>query len=75
MDLSLAQSCVLRFVADGGQVTAWDVAEGLRISRVVVRDALTLLAGQDLLDADSTTVPVSYTVTNAGLKALADGGL
>ena len=38
--------------------------------------ALTLLAGKGLLDADSTTVPVSYTVTSEGLRVLAeDGGL
>ena len=62
-ELPLAQFCVLRFVADAGQVTARQVAEGLRMGRGDVQNHLRLLAGKDLLDADSSTVPVSYTVT------------
>ncbi len=73
-ELPLAQSRVLRFVADGGQVTARQVARALRMARDTTRNALTLLAGKGLLDADSTTVPTSYTVTNEGLKVLAEDG-
>jgi len=69
--LPLAQSRVLRFVADGGQVTAGQVTQALRMARGDVQNHLRLLGGQRLLDADSTTVPVSYTVTNEGLQALA----
>ena len=72
-ELPPAQSRVLRFVAAGGQVTDREAARALRMPRDTTRNALTLLAGKGLLDADSTTVPVSYTVTNEGLKVLADG--
>lgn len=74
-ELPLAQSRVLRFVADAGQVTARQVTDGLRMDRGDVQNHLRLLTGKDLTAADSTTVPVSYTVTNEGLKVLADGGL
>ena len=70
-ELPIAQSRVLRFVADGGQVTAGQVTQALRMNRGDVQNHLRLLGGKRLLDADSTTVPVSYTVTNEGLQALA----
>ncbi|HET9974887.1 MAG TPA: MarR family transcriptional regulator [Streptosporangiaceae bacterium] len=73
MSLPLAQARVLRFVADEGQVTAAQVADGLRMNRGAVQNRLRLLFAKNLLDADSSTVPVSYTVTNQGLKVLADG--
>jgi hypothetical protein len=74
MTLPLAQSRVLRFVADTGQVTDRDAARALRMARDTTRNALTLLAGKGLLDADRSTVPVSYTVTHEGLKVLAEDG-
>lgn len=74
MTLPLAQCRVLRFVADAGQVTARQVTQGLRMDRHTANNALTLLAGKGLAAADSTTVPVSYTATSEGLKALAAAG-
>lgn len=73
MPLPLAQSRVLRFVATERQVTAAQVADGLRMDRGAVQNHLRLLFGKNLLDADSSTVPVSYTVTNKGQQVLADG--
>lgn len=73
MSLPLGQSRVLRFVADGGQVTAAQVTDGLRMNRGAVQNHLRLLFVKDLLSADSSTVPVSYTVTNEGLRVLKDG--
>lgn len=78
MPLPLAQSRVLRFVADTGPATTRQVTQGLRMERAAARDALRLLAGKGLLAADRFTVPVSYTVTDAGHLALdaaaAEGG-
>ena len=66
MPLPLAQSRVLRFVADGGQVTAGQVTQALRMNRGDVQNHLRLLGGKRLLDADSTTVASRWANTTSG---------
>ena len=72
MTLPLAQSRVLRFVADTGPATVRDVTIGLRMDQIAV-NALRLLTEKGLLTADRFAAPVSYTVTDDGREALAAG--
>lgn len=74
MTLPLAQSRVLRFVADTGPATARQVTRGLRMDRDTARNALRLLTGKGLLAPDQFAVPVTYAVTDEGKEALAEGG-
>jgi predicted transcriptional regulator len=71
--LPLAQSRVLRFVADAGPATARQVARGLRmdLERGGVQNALRLLTDKGLLSPDQFAIPLSYAVTDAGKEALA----
>jgi len=73
MTLPPAQARVLRFIADAGPATIGDVSAGLRMDRTAAKNALTLLAGKDLVAADHFAVPVSYEVTGEGREALAAG--
>jgi DNA-binding transcriptional ArsR family regulator len=73
MPLPLAQSRVLRFVADTGPATARQVARGLRMDRDTARNALRLLTDKGLLTADMFALPVTHAVTDAGKEALAAG--
>lgn len=73
MTLPLAQSRVLRFVADAGPATVGQVARGLRMNRDIARRALTRLDDLGLAAADTSGWPASYTVTDAGKEALAAG--
>ena len=72
MTLPLAQSRVLRFVADNGPVTALAVTQGLRMTRGTAGNALRLLVAKGLTVADSGTWPPSYTATDEGKEALSD---
>lgn len=72
MSLPPAQSRVLRFVAAGARVTAWEAARALQMDQVLAEKSLTLLAGEGLVDEDVSTVPTSYTVTYEGLEALSN---
>jgi DNA-binding MarR family transcriptional regulator len=74
MPLPLAQSRVLRFVADTGPATARQVTAGLRMDRGDVQNHLRLLAGKGLLAPDQFALPVSYAVTDEGKEALAGDG-
>lgn len=75
MTLPLAQSRVLRFVADAGPATARQVARGLRmdLESGAAQNALRLLTGKGLLAPDQFAVPVTYAVTDDGKEALAAG--
>jgi DNA-binding MarR family transcriptional regulator len=72
--LPLAQSRVLRFVADTGPATARQVAKGLRMDRTYAQNQLRMLTGKGLLTPDMFALPVSYAVTDAGKEALAGDG-
>jgi predicted transcriptional regulator len=76
MPLPIAQSRVLRFVADTGPATTRQVTRGLQLERDTARNALTLLAGKGLVAEDRFTVPVSYKITDAGhlILTAAEGG-
>lgn len=73
MALPLAQSRVLRFVADAGPATTRQVTAALRMDRTFAQNQLRMLTGKGLLAPDMFAVPVCYAVTDDGKEALAAG--
>ena len=71
MSLHPRQLEVLRYAKDHKAVTVRDVTSDLLMNRTTAQNALRLLAEKGFMAADHGTLPVSWTVTDAGHLILA----
>lgn len=70
--LPIAQYRVLAYLAERSPASTGDIATALRMNRDKVRGVLGTLVGNGLASADPAMYPISFEITEAGRKRLAE---